>query len=72
MEGEAGMMRARSPEDAGVAGHRRRESAAPARRRAAFGALELLLLLGACGKVGPVRPPGPADQVTYPRMYPNR
>ena len=34
--------------------------------------LALALLLGACGKVGPVRPPGPADQVTYPRTYPNR
>ncbi len=41
-------------------------------RRAALGALALLLLLGACGKVGPVRPPGPADQVSYPRLYPNR
>jgi predicted small lipoprotein YifL len=40
--------------------------------RAVLGALALLLLLGACGKVGPVRPPGPADQVTYPRLYPNR
>jgi predicted small lipoprotein YifL len=40
--------------------------------RAALGALALALLLGACGKVGPVRPPGPADQVTYPRVYPSR
>jgi predicted small lipoprotein YifL len=72
MEGEAGMTRTRSPQGAGEAKHRRRESAAPARTRAAFGALAALLLLGACGKVGPVRPPGPADQVTYPRMYPNR
>ena len=35
-------------------------------------ALAALLLLGACGKVGAVRPPGPPDQVTYPRAYPNR
>jgi predicted small lipoprotein YifL len=40
--------------------------------RAVLGALALALLLGACGKVGPVRPPGPPEQVTYPRMYPNR
>ena len=40
--------------------------------RAVLGGFALLLLLGACGKVGPVRPPGPADQVTYPRLYPNR
>ncbi|BDG75013.1 hypothetical protein [Roseomonas fluvialis] len=66
------MTRARSPEGAGVAGHRNRGSAAPAAFRAAFGALALILLLGACGKVGPVRPPGPADQITYPRLYPNR
>jgi hypothetical protein len=30
------------------------------------------LLAGACGKVGPIRPPGPADQVTFPRTYPAR
>jgi predicted small lipoprotein YifL len=35
-------------------------------------ALAALLLLGACGKVGPVRPPGPAEEITYPRSYPNR
>jgi predicted small lipoprotein YifL len=35
-------------------------------------ALALLMLLAACGKVGPVRPPGPADQVTHPRTYPAR
>ncbi len=40
--------------------------------RMALGAFALLLLLGACGKVGPVRPPGPPDQVTHPRLYPNR
>lgn len=40
--------------------------------RTALGAIALLLLLGACGKVGPVRPPGPAEDVTFPRQYPNR
>ncbi len=31
-----------------------------------------LLVLAACGRPGPPRPPGPADQVTYPRAYPPR
>ncbi|WP_280846304.1 hypothetical protein [Roseomonas nitratireducens] len=35
-------------------------------------AMAALLLLGACGKVGAVRAPGPQDQITYPRSYPNR
>jgi predicted small lipoprotein YifL len=30
------------------------------------------LLLAACGRPGPIRPPGPADQITYPRSYPTR
>ncbi len=35
------------------------------------GALLLLLLaVAACGRVGPVRPPGPPEQVIYPRPYP--
>jgi predicted small lipoprotein YifL len=37
-------------------------------------AVAVLLLvataLAACGRVGPVRPPGPPDQITYPRTYP--
>lgn len=28
------------------------------------------LALAACGRVGPPRPPGPVDQITYPRSYP--
>jgi len=35
-------------------------------------ALALLLVLGACGKKGPPTPPGPSDQVTYPKRYPTR
>jgi hypothetical protein len=27
-------------------------------------------LLAACGRVGPPHPPGPRDQVIYPRGYP--
>lgn len=35
-------------------------------------ALALLLpLLVACGRPGPVRPPGPPDQITHPRAYPS-
>jgi predicted small lipoprotein YifL len=30
----------------------------------------LLLPLAACGKKGPPRQPGPADKITYPRIYP--
>jgi predicted small lipoprotein YifL len=29
-------------------------------------------VLAACGRVGPPRPPGPADQITFPRTYPAR
>ena len=29
-----------------------------------------LLALSACGKKGPLQPPGPADQVSYPKTYP--
>ena len=31
-----------------------------------------LTLLAACGRAGPPRPPGPADQIVYPRAYPAR
>ena len=30
----------------------------------------LVLALAACGKKGPQSPPGPPDQVIYPRIYP--
>lgn len=32
----------------------------------------LLASLSACGKKGSPVPPGPADQITYPRIYPSR
>ncbi|MCZ8280314.1 MAG: hypothetical protein O9313_18425 [Acetobacteraceae bacterium] len=43
-----------------------------------FSAQSLLLLLAvaflttACGRMGPVRPPGPPEEITHPRIYPNR
>ncbi|MEN9499588.1 MAG: hypothetical protein RIS83_1407 [Pseudomonadota bacterium] len=43
-----------------------------------FSARSLLLLLAvaflasACGRMGPIRPPGPAEDITYPRTYPSR
>ncbi|MBB3900210.1 MULTISPECIES: hypothetical protein [Roseococcus] len=27
-------------------------------------------ILAACGRAGPPRPPGPPDQITFPRVYP--
>ncbi|MFM7779107.1 MAG: hypothetical protein ACKPB8_10180, partial [Alphaproteobacteria bacterium] len=53
---------------------RRMEGQAGMRR----GARPLLLLLAvaflatACGRMGPIRPPGPAEEITHPRQYPNR
>jgi hypothetical protein len=35
-------------------------------------AMIAVLLLAACGKEGPPRPPGPPDQVQFPRVYPSR
>ncbi len=29
-----------------------------------------VLMLAACGKRGPINPPGPASDITYPRSYP--
>jgi predicted small lipoprotein YifL len=38
-----------------------------------FTALALVaLLVAACGRMGPIQPPGPPDQVTWPRTYPSR
>jgi len=34
--------------------------------------LAVAFLAAACGRMGPVRPPGPAEEVTHPRIYPNR
>ena len=38
--------------------------------------LAALVMLGAllagCGKIGPPKPPGPPDQITYPKSYPTR
>lgn len=31
-----------------------------------------LVLLGACGKKSSPQPPGPANEITYPRIYPSR
>jgi predicted small lipoprotein YifL len=28
------------------------------------------VMLAACGKKGPASPPGPPDQITWPRSYP--
>jgi len=44
-------------------------------RRCILGLLVLAMaapLLLACGRAGPPRPPGPPDQITYPRVYPAR
>ncbi|WP_267898250.1 LPS translocon maturation chaperone LptM [Teichococcus wenyumeiae] len=34
--------------------------------------LAVAALLAACGRPGPVRPPGPPEDITYPRVYPSR
>lgn len=31
-----------------------------------------LVLLASCGKKGSPNPPGPANEITYPRTYPSR
>ncbi|MFM2149690.1 MAG: hypothetical protein RLZZ187_1996 [Pseudomonadota bacterium] len=36
------------------------------------GLAALVLLIAACGRVGDIRPPGPPEQVTFPRTYPSR
>jgi predicted small lipoprotein YifL len=40
--------------------------------RATATLLVLALALAACGRPGPIKAPGPADQITYPRSYPSR
>jgi predicted small lipoprotein YifL len=40
--------------------------------RAAVALLITLGLLAGCGKKGPPEPPGPPDQVSYPKTYPTR
>ena len=43
--------------------------------RAAARVVALLLLaatLAACGRAGTIRPPGPPEEITFPRSYPNR
>ena len=39
-------------------------------RRAAILLLALAVPLAGCGRAGPPRPPGPKDQIIYPRAYP--
>jgi predicted small lipoprotein YifL len=41
-------------------------------RTALLTILAALGLLTACGKVGPPVPPGPANEVIYPRTYPTK
>ena len=36
------------------------------------GALACIMLLAACGKKGPPSPPGPANQITWPKAYPTQ
>ena len=40
--------------------------------RGALVVLAACCLLAACGRVGPIRPPGPPEAVVYPRTYPSR
>jgi predicted small lipoprotein YifL len=35
-------------------------------------AVLLALALSACGKRGAPSPPGPADQITWPKIYPSQ
>jgi len=58
------------PWPANQSGH---PSNAAKRRAAAPLALILLAtMLVSCGKKGMPDPPGPPDQITYPRIYPTR
>jgi predicted small lipoprotein YifL len=40
--------------------------------RAVFLLAVLALLLGGCGRKGWPSAPGPADQITYPKVYPTK
>jgi len=40
--------------------------------RAMAALLLVALALAACGRAGTIRPPGPPEQVTHPRVYPSR
>ncbi len=40
--------------------------------RLALLTLALAALLAGCGKMGDPSPPGPADQVIYPKFYPTK
>jgi predicted small lipoprotein YifL len=34
--------------------------------------LAVAFLASACGRMGPIHPPGPPEEITHPRQYPNR
>jgi predicted small lipoprotein YifL len=40
--------------------------------RAVLALAVALGLLAGCGKKGPPSPPGPPDQIIYPKIYPTR
>ena len=40
------------------------------RRALAGGLAALVLALPGCGRIGPVKQPGPREAITYPRAYP--
>jgi predicted small lipoprotein YifL len=40
--------------------------------RLALALLIACLALTACGRRGPPRPPGPANEITYPKTYPTQ
>jgi hypothetical protein len=37
-----------------------------------LGAVLMLMAVAACGKVGAPEPPGPPDQIHYPKFYPTQ
>ena len=56
-----------------LAGEGRGEGGATRRNAVALcTALIALTLLAACGKKGSPAPPGPTNEVVYPRSYPSR